>query len=80
VLLAGVAKVPAVKFALIVAGGRGLRYFGIGLLTVWYGDTAVQFLRAHGRAVWIGVILLCVCGVAFFLWRRRRHDLARRPA
>jgi membrane protein YqaA with SNARE-associated domain len=78
VLLAGVAEVPVLKFALAIAGGRGLRYFGLGLLTVWYGDAAVGFLRAHGRAVWIGVIVLCACGVALFLWRRRA--VARRPA
>ena len=44
VLLAGVSGVRPVPFALSIAAGRGVRYFGIGLLSVWYGRQAVTFL------------------------------------
>jgi membrane protein YqaA with SNARE-associated domain len=76
VLLAGVAEVPLLKFAVAVAGGRGTRYFGIGLLTVWYGDAAVGFLRTHGRTVWLAVAVLAVAGLLIVVWRHRRRHAA----
>jgi membrane protein YqaA with SNARE-associated domain len=74
VLLAGVAGMPAVRFGLAVLGGRGLRYFGLGLLTVWYGDAALQLLRDHSRSVWMGAAALTAIGLAWLLWRHRQHQ------
>jgi membrane protein YqaA with SNARE-associated domain len=77
VLLAGVSGVKPVPFALSIAVGRGLRYFAIGVLSVWYGQAAVTFLEAHGKAVaiWLSVAIV----VAALAWVVVRH-LRREPA
>lgn len=76
VILAGVVAMPATTFVVAVAVGRGLRYLAEGLLAVWYGERAVEFLSEHP----IGVSLalggaVAVGGAAYYLWKRR----ARRP-
>jgi membrane protein YqaA with SNARE-associated domain len=73
VLIAGVARMPVWSFALSILVGRGTRYFVIGLLTVWYGERAMDFLRDNGRtvALWAAAIALVV-GLLYALWRRRR--------
>jgi membrane protein DedA with SNARE-associated domain len=79
VLLAGIAGVPRVKFALAVATGRGIRYFGQGLLAVWYGDQAIAFLKAHGRMTFLVLGAAVVVGiVGFSLWRRLKQGPAPR--
>jgi membrane protein YqaA with SNARE-associated domain len=73
VVLAGVSGMPAVPFALTIALGRGIRYFGIGLLTVWYGDQATAFLTANGKVIayWlVGAVL--VAALVAFGWKRLR--------
>lgn len=78
VLLAGVARVPLRKFIVAIAIGRGLRYFGEGLLAVWYGDAAIGYIREHGKEVaLIAAVLVLVGGVAY-LWRRSQKREARR--
>lgn len=78
VLLAGVSGVRPVPFALSIAAARGIRYFGIGLLSVWYGKAAVTFLETHGRVVAYWMAGLVVAGaLAWFLYRRYRR---REPA
>ena len=60
-------------FAIAIVLGRGFRYFGEGLLAVWYGERALVFMQAHGRQVALAVGLLVLAGgVGYFLWRRRR--------
>ena len=49
VLAAGVAKVRPLDFIIAVAIGRGFRYFGEGLLAVYYGDHAADFLRENAQ-------------------------------
>jgi membrane protein YqaA with SNARE-associated domain len=77
VLLAGVSGVRPVPFALSIAAGRGFRYFGIGILSVWYGQAAVTFLETHGRtlAIWLAIVIV----VAAVAWAVVRH-LRREPA
>jgi membrane protein YqaA with SNARE-associated domain len=72
VLVAGVARMPAWAFASSILVGRGARYFGIGLLTVWYGERATSYLQEHGRevALWAAVIVLAA--VSIYLLARRR--------
>jgi membrane protein YqaA with SNARE-associated domain len=73
VLLAGVSGVPPLTFALTIAVGRGIRYFGIGLLTVWYGAAIKDLIAANGRTVayWLaGLVVLGV--VVVFAWQRLR--------
>lgn len=73
VLLAGVARVPPRKFALVIGIGRGLRYFSEGLLAVWYGDMAMAYIKDHGDqvALWTGLTIL-VLGGGYAWWRSRR--------
>jgi membrane protein YqaA with SNARE-associated domain len=72
VLLAGASAMPWRRFAVTVAIGRALRYFGEGLLAIWYGRQVFDFLRSHGRGVAIAGLLIAGVGTAWLLWRRRR--------
>jgi len=76
VLAAGVARVRTVDFLVAVAIGRGIRYFGEGLLALWYGEQALTFLRenAHTAGLWLGIAIL-VGGAAVVWWKRRRKEL-----
>jgi LPXTG-motif cell wall-anchored protein len=77
VLAAGVARMRTFDFLLAVAIGRFVRYFGQGLLAVWYGDRAILFIGTHAEAVglWLGVAIL-IGGGAWFWWRKRRGAAA----
>lgn len=78
VLLAGVSGVAPVPFALTIAVGRGIRYFGIGLLTIKYGPQAMDFLETNGRTLAYWLAGAAVLGaIAIVVWRqvRRRHDV-----
>lgn len=72
VLLAGVAQMPRWRFALSILVGRGVRYFGIGLLTIWYGEQAMDFLQQHGRTIFRGLALAALAGTAIYLVLKRR--------
>jgi membrane protein YqaA with SNARE-associated domain len=77
VLAAGVARVRVLDFVLAIAIGRGLRYFGEGLLAVYYGDEAAEFLQRNAQTVGLAVGLAAlVGGLGWIVWRRR-HE---RPA
>ncbi|CAN5840414.1 hypothetical protein BH24ACI4_BH24ACI4_19750 [soil metagenome] len=74
VLAAGVARVRTFDFLAALAIGRSIRYFGQGLLAVWYGEQARVFLSDHGSTIglWFAVTLLAG-GILFFVWKRRRR-------
>ena len=73
VLAAGLAEVKPSRFVLGVAISRGLRYFALGLLSVYYGDAAMELMRTRGRDVAFGLVGLIVIAVlAFWLVQRRR--------
>ena len=77
VLLAGVAEVSPGTFALAIGVGRGLLYFGEGLLALWYGEAAMAYLRANSQEASLalaGVILAAAAGYA--LWRKLRAQRA----
>ena len=77
VLAAGVSKVRVSHFIVAIAIGRGFRYFGEGLLAVYYGDHAAEFLRDNATTVALTVALASlVFGVAWILWRRRNQRQA----
>jgi membrane protein YqaA with SNARE-associated domain len=74
VLAAGLAEVRRRQFVLAIALARGVRYLALGVLAIYYGDTALQLMRTRGRdvAIWLAVILV-VLGVAWWLWQRRQQ-------
>ncbi len=73
VLLAGVAAVPLWTFVSAIAVGRGVRYFGEGILAVLWGEQAIAYVESNGRTVslWIGGLTL-VGGAAYYFWKTRR--------
>ena len=73
VLAAGVARVRTLDFIVAIAIGRGLRYFGEGLLAVYYGERAAGFLHENARPVAFAVAaLFLIGGIAWIVWRQRR--------
>lgn len=70
VLLAGVSGIGVSRFVLAIAVGRGLRYFGEGLLALRYGDQTMAFIRANGKTVSLAVAGVLAAGlVGYVLWR-----------
>jgi len=67
VLLSGVAGISVGRFAAAIAIGRGIRYFGEGLLALRYGDQAIEFMHANGRTISLVLIGLLVFGVVAYL-------------
>jgi membrane protein YqaA with SNARE-associated domain len=78
VLLAGVANIGVGQFATAVAVGRGARYFTEGLLALWYGERAIEFIRQNGRAVSLWLVASLLIGLAGYLLWRRAATAARR--
>jgi membrane protein YqaA with SNARE-associated domain len=78
VLLGGVANIPLPTFIWAIALGRGIRYFGEGLLAVLYGKQALQYLQDNGRTVALVLGLLALAGgVAYYAWQRRARPAER---
>ena len=71
VLLSGVTRVSWPRFCGAVAVGRGVRYFGEGLLAVRYGDAAVELLRANGPLVSLVLAVVVLLGVGTYILMRR---------
>ena len=71
VLLSGVAQINVARFAVAIGIGRGLRYFGEGVLALWYGEQAIEFIHANSRPVALALGGLLAAGVVgYMLWRR----------
>lgn len=76
VLLAGVVEIPVVQFIAAIAIVRFIRYGGLGLLVVLYGDQANAFVKAHMKAagLWLALAALII-GAIWILISRRRERL-----
>lgn len=75
VLVAGVARVRPLDFALAVGLGRGIRYFGEGLLAIWYGERAAVFLKNNAREFSLAfAALVLVAGIGWIWYRTRRQS------
>jgi membrane protein YqaA with SNARE-associated domain len=75
VLAAGVAGIRRIDFVLAVALGRGVRYYGEGLLAFFYGEQASRFIRDNAgtaSVVLAGTIL--AAGIAW-IWIQKRRRL-----
>jgi membrane protein YqaA with SNARE-associated domain len=76
VLGAGVAGMPAGRFALAVGIGRGVRYLAEGILAIYYGAAAFDYITRHGAgvALWGGALAVAV--LLAYYWRRQRRPAA----
>lgn len=74
VLGAGLAGVRPLKFVLGIAIARALRYGILGMLTIYYGQQAVELMRANGPAVGLALAgIIVLAAVAWFFWRKRQR-------
>jgi membrane protein YqaA with SNARE-associated domain len=77
VLLAGVVEIPPLKFVVAIGLARGLRYTVEGLLAVWYGRRALDYIEAHSKGVALGTAaVVLVFGLAYGWWHSRRSSQA----
>lgn len=73
VLSAGAFGVPVWRFVMAIVAGRGLRYFGQGLLAVMYGEAAIDYVQENAARVGIAISLaIAIIAVAFVVWRKYR--------
>lgn len=86
VLAAGVFGLPFRRFALTVAGARGLRYVVCAALGLLYGQAAIEMLKRADqwfldRAWALGVATSgTAAALAVFLWLRRHREEAKAAA
>ena len=75
VVMAGVAAVPLSTFITAIALGRGIRYFGEGIMALIWGEAALNYVHENGQRVAIGLSAVALLGgLAYLLWRNRsRH-------
>jgi membrane protein YqaA with SNARE-associated domain len=72
ILIAGVAEIPVWQFSAAVFVARFIRYFGEGLMAVWYGEAAFAFLRANAGEIGLALAgTALVVGALVMLLRRR---------
>ena len=71
--MAGVAGVAPVKFVAAIAAGRGARYVVLGVLTIWYGDLALELMRTRGRDVALVLVGFIVITEVGWWWFSRRR-------
>ncbi|MES1924207.1 VTT domain-containing protein [Salinisphaera sp. T31B1] len=59
-LVAGVAGYPLVLFVLASGIARGVRYFGLALLVVLFGQRALDLWQNHSKRVGVGLLVAIV--------------------
>lgn len=72
VLAEGVFQVPLKTFVVALLLGRGLRYFGEGLLAVRYGEPALLYLISHSGRFVVGAV--AALALVYFGTRRIMHE------
>jgi len=74
VLMGGVANIPLKTFIWSIGLGRGVRYFGEGILAVLYGQRALDYIHENGRLVGLVLGLLVLAGGAGYHPSKRRSQ------
>ena len=75
VLAAGVSGMRRTDFLIAVGLGRGMRFFGVGLLAMWKGQAAIAWLHENAARVGITAAVAVVLGAtAWFWWRNYRRN------
>ena len=72
VLAAGVAGMSSFDFLMAVGVGRTIRFFGVGLLALWKGQEAINWVHENAAKVGIGLAVAVVAFVLLSVWRRSR--------
>lgn len=72
ILAAGAAGVRPFDFLLAVAIGRGVRYFGKGVLAVWYGEAALAYMSDNASTIYLVLALAIGLGALTYILLRRR--------
>jgi membrane protein YqaA with SNARE-associated domain len=73
ILIAGVAEIPLWQFSSAVVAARFVRYFGEGLMAVWFGEAAFAFLRANAGKIGLALAGTALAiGLAVIMLRRRK--------
>lgn len=67
VLLAGIAGISVQRFVIAIAIGRGIRYFGEGLLALYFGEQAIEYLRANSQFVGLLLAGILAAGLATYI-------------
>ena len=70
VLMGGVSRVPLKTFVIAIGVGRGVRYFGEGVLAVLWGDQALGYLEENGRNVAVFLALAVLAGGIVYALRK----------
>jgi len=73
VLIAGIAGVRPLDFLLAVAVGRGIRYFGEGLLALWYGEQAAEFVKHNAPTASLILAVVALVGGVGWIWFQSRR-------
>jgi uncharacterized membrane protein YdjX (TVP38/TMEM64 family) len=77
-LLAGAAGISLARFSAAVVIGRSVRFVGLGLLAVRYGDRALQLIHDEGETVSLALIGLIAAGLAgYVLWTNAQRGKGR---
>ena len=73
VLSAGAFGVPTWKFTFAAFVGRGIRYFGQGILAVVYGQAAIEYVQDNATTVGLALsATIVMMGIIFVIWKRRQ--------
>jgi membrane protein YqaA with SNARE-associated domain len=72
VLAAGVAGVRPLPFVVAIGAARGVRYLALGVLSIYYGEAALDLMRVWGPTVALWLVALILVG-AFGWWLRQRR-------
>jgi membrane protein YqaA with SNARE-associated domain len=77
VLMAGIAGVEPLKFVVSIGIARGARYLALGMLAIWYGDLALEYMRTHGRNVALALVgFILLTAIAWWAINRWRSPTA----
>ena len=77
VLAAGLANVRPWQFVWAIAVARGARYVALGILSIYYGEAALELMRTHGQVVALWLVGLILAGAALWWLRARRQARTR---
>ena len=74
VLAAGVSGMRPFDFLIGVAIGRATRYFGVGLLALWRGQQALEWIENNaGKAGLVLGTAILIGATVYFWWKKRQR-------